>query len=24
LSRIAEAHPNSPLAERHGKRSVKR
>lgn len=23
LSRIAEAHPNSPLAEKHGKRSIK-
>jgi hypothetical protein len=23
LSRIAEAHPNSPLAQQHGKRSIK-
>ena len=23
LSRIAEAHPGSPLAERHGKSSIK-
>ena len=23
LSRIAEAHPNSPLADRHGKKSIK-
>jgi len=23
LSRIAEAHPNSPLADRYGKRSIK-